>query len=141
MQQFARARRPAVLISSSGSAGIVHYGGGAVRCYRGWHIIRGCFFMPGQHMSISRRQIRAVRERRVLLRASCALFGMLVAMHASAHAESLDGHVTNGTTKQPAAGIEVQLIQLQQGMTPVASATTNAQGIFHFDNAEKYRSE
>ena len=66
------------------------------------------------------------------------ILSMTIAMQASARAESLDGHVTNGTTNRPAAGLEVQLIQLQKGMTPVASATTDAEGIFHFDNVEQY---
>src|SRR5689334_332654 len=66
------------------------------------------------------------------------VLSMIIAMQASAWAESLDGHVTNGTTNRPAAGLEVQLIQLQKGMTPVASATTDAKGIFHFEDVQQY---
>jgi hypothetical protein len=62
----------------------------------------------------------------------------VIALRAPLHAAALDGRVRNGTTNQPAPGIEVQFIQLQQGMTPVASATTNAQGVFHFDGMEKF---
>jgi len=53
-------------------------------------------------------------------------------------AAALEGHVINGTTNKPVAAAKVSLIQLQQGMTPVAEATSDAQGVFHFDGVEKY---
>jgi hypothetical protein len=46
----------------------------------------------------------------------------------------LEGRVRNGTTNQPAAGVLVEYIQLQQGMTPVGAATTDAQGQFQLEN-------
>jgi len=53
---------------------------------------------------------------------------------ASARAGTVHGTVKNGTTGQPAAGIEVILIQLQGGMQPVANSKSDAQGEFTFDN-------
>jgi hypothetical protein len=53
-------------------------------------------------------------------------------------AVSLEGTVRNGTTSQPVSGIAVQFIQLQQGMTPVASATTDPRGVFRFDGVEAF---
>ena len=47
----------------------------------------------------------------------------------------LHGVVKNGTTGQPAAGVEVILLQLQGGMQPVANSKTDAQGQFTFNNA------
>ncbi len=46
----------------------------------------------------------------------------------------LEGRVRNGTTNQPAAGVLVEYIQLQQGMTPVGTATTDAQGQFRLED-------
>jgi hypothetical protein len=53
---------------------------------------------------------------------------------AAARAGTVHGTVKNGTTGQPAAGIEVILIQLQGGMQPVANSKSDAQGEFTFDN-------
>ncbi|MBI3934566.1 MAG: hypothetical protein HY316_07710 [Acidobacteria bacterium] len=53
-------------------------------------------------------------------------------------AASLEGHVLNGTTNQPISGAQVQYIQLQQGMTPVASATTDSRGLFLIEGAEAF---
>jgi hypothetical protein len=53
---------------------------------------------------------------------------------AAARAGTVHGTVKNGTTGQPAAGIEVILIQLQGGMQPVANSKSDAQGQFTFDN-------
>ena len=52
---------------------------------------------------------------------------------AAARAGTVHGTVKNGTTGQPAAGIEVILIQLQGGMQPVANSKSDAQGQFTFD--------
>ena len=46
----------------------------------------------------------------------------------------LEGRVRNGTTNQPAAEVLVEYIQLQQGMTPVGAATTDAQGQFQLED-------
>jgi hypothetical protein len=43
-------------------------------------------------------------------------------------AGTVSGTVTNGTTGQPAAGVQVILIQLQGTMQPVANTTTDAKG-------------
>jgi len=51
-----------------------------------------------------------------------------------AQAGTLHGTVKNGTTGQPAAGIEVILLQLQGGMQPVANSKSDAQGQFKFDD-------
>src|SRR5262245_53035823 len=48
-------------------------------------------------------------------------------------AATMEGTVRNGTTGRAAAGLTVHLIKLQQGMTPVANATTDAQGVFHIE--------
>ena len=51
-------------------------------------------------------------------------------------AGTLQGTVRNGTTGQPAAGVDVILIQLQGGMQPVGNTKTDAQGHFEFSNAQ-----
>jgi hypothetical protein len=50
----------------------------------------------------------------------------------AAWAGTVTGKVTNGTTGQPGAGVQVILIQLQNGMQPVANSVTDAQGHFQF---------
>jgi len=52
-----------------------------------------------------------------------------------AHAGTLHGTVNNGTTGKPAASVEVVLLQLQGGMTPVGTTKSDANGQFTFDNA------
>ncbi len=47
-----------------------------------------------------------------------------------AHAATLTGTVTNGTTSKPSAGDEVILIKLAAGMEEAAHAKTNSQGKF-----------
>jgi hypothetical protein len=51
-----------------------------------------------------------------------------------AHAATVHGIVRNGTTGKVAAGVTVQLIQLQGGMQPVANMQSGSQGEFSFDN-------
>jgi hypothetical protein len=51
-------------------------------------------------------------------------------------ASTLQGTVRNGTNGQPAAGVDVILIQLQGGMQPVANTKTDAQGHFKFTHAD-----
>lgn len=52
---------------------------------------------------------------------------------ASASAGTVSGTVRNGTTGQPASGVQVILIQLQGGMQPVANTKTDASGHYQFD--------
>jgi hypothetical protein len=54
----------------------------------------------------------------------------------SAAAGTLKGTVKNGTNGQPAAGVDVILIQLRGGMQPVANTKTDAQGHFEFTHAD-----
>jgi hypothetical protein len=53
----------------------------------------------------------------------------------ASRAGTVSGTVRNGTTGQLAANVEVILIQLQGGMTPVATTKTDSAGHFSFDNA------
>ena len=54
---------------------------------------------------------------------------------AAAQAATVTGSVRNGTSGQPAAGVEVVLIQLQGEMESVASTRTDAQGNYSLDHA------
>jgi hypothetical protein len=69
-----------------------------------------------------------------LLRCFCAgtlaLFCLLAAVSVSA--QTLTGAVQNGTTSKPAAGDEVVLIKLAQGMEEAARTKTDASGHFSF---------
>jgi hypothetical protein len=76
---------------------------------------------------------RAVRVRKLSATLLAACTVMLWSATA-ARAATLQGSVRNGTTGRPLAGAEVVLMELQQGMTPVGKAKTNAQGRFHFVN-------
>jgi len=49
-----------------------------------------------------------------------------------ASAQNITGTVTNGTTGKPAAGEEVTLLSLSQGMQEIGNAKTDAQGHFSF---------
>jgi hypothetical protein len=54
---------------------------------------------------------------------------------AAAHAGTVTGVVHNGTnSNKTAAGVDVLLIQLQGGMSVVASTKTDSDGRYHFDN-------
>jgi hypothetical protein len=64
-----------------------------------------------------------------------ALAGMVLAPLWVAEAGTVHGTVNNGTTGEPAAGVEVILIQLQGGMQPVANTKSDAKGEFTFDNS------
>ncbi len=59
---------------------------------------------------------------------STALVGL--ALLCTASAQNITGTVTNGTTGKPAAGDEVTLLSLSQGMQEVGSTKTDAQGKF-----------
>jgi hypothetical protein len=60
---------------------------------------------------------------------------LLLLVSAAAQAGTVSGVVHNGTNNNKAtAGVDVLLIQLQGGMSVVASTKTDADGRFHFDN-------
>ena len=59
-----------------------------------------------------------------------ALAVVITALSALAAAPNITGTVTNGTTGKPAAGDEVTLLSLSQGMQEVGSTKTDAQGRF-----------
>lgn len=73
---------------------------------------------------------------------ACRLIAVLITTILAAgtllRAASLEGTVRNGTTNQPVPGAKVDFIQLQQGMTPVATADTNPQGLFRFEGVEAF---
>ncbi len=56
----------------------------------------------------------------------------LVALSAIALGQSITGTVTNGTTGKPAAGADVSLLSLSQGMDEIGSTKADAQGKFSF---------
>lgn len=62
-------------------------------------------------------------------RAAVALV-VVVVWASFAAAQTLEGTVTNGTTGKPAAGAEVTLLSLSNGMSEAGHATTNAAGKF-----------
>ncbi|MGH9746532.1 MAG: hypothetical protein ACRD59_10550, partial [Candidatus Acidiferrales bacterium] len=81
----------------------------------------------------SRRSPANRRWNSIALRA--ALLAILVTCASAAgFAGTLKGTVRNGTNGQPAAGVDVILIQLQGGMQPVANTKTDAQGHFEFNH-------
>lgn len=61
------------------------------------------------------------------------LTALLLATAALARAETITGSVTNGTSGKPAAGDDVVLLDLSQGMNEAARTKTDAQGRFTFD--------
>jgi hypothetical protein len=68
------------------------------------------------------------------------IIGFILVLADPLSAATLEGRVWNGTTSQPVSGVEVEYVQLQQGMTPVARAGTDAQGRFRFEGVEAYGS-
>ncbi|HWP84553.1 MAG TPA: hypothetical protein VNN17_05150, partial [Terriglobia bacterium] len=82
-------------------------------------------------------RINPVHFRRTIARFALAVACAALGSSAPLLAESVEGSVRNGTTNQPAAGVPVQFIKLQQGMTPVAETITDARGAFRFDEVEK----
>jgi hypothetical protein len=70
---------------------------------------------------------------RRLLQCSAALLAAFIAAQV-ASAGTVRGTVNNATTGKPGAGVEVVLIQLQGGMTPVANTKSDASGQFSFDD-------
>jgi hypothetical protein len=63
-----------------------------------------------------------------------ALAAMFFISLGIAHAGTVHGTVRNATTGQPAAGIELALVQPMGGMQEVAHSKSGAQGDFTFDN-------
>src|SRR5512142_2437527 len=57
---------------------------------------------------------------------------MVAALAVVAAAQNITGTVTNGTTGKPAAGAEVALLSLSQGMQEIGSTKTDALGHFSF---------
>ena len=55
-----------------------------------------------------------------------------LALASFAHAQSLSGVVTNGTSSKPAAGAEVTLIKLANGMEEAGSTKADSKGKFSF---------
>jgi hypothetical protein len=72
----------------------------------------------------------SIRTRLVLLAILASVFC------SAADAGTLKGTVRNGTNGQPAAGVDVILIQLKGGMQPVANTKTDPQGHFQFDHPD-----
>jgi hypothetical protein len=60
------------------------------------------------------------------------IFLLVCALSALAYGETLAGTVQNGTTGKPAAGDDVVLIKLAQGMEEAGRTKTDAQGKFSF---------
>jgi Carboxypeptidase regulatory-like domain len=71
------------------------------------------------------------------LRMTLTLLTLCLALCASAAAQNITGSVTNGTTGKPAAGEEVTLLSLSQGMQEVGNTKTDAQGHFSFPPAKE----
>jgi hypothetical protein len=63
---------------------------------------------------------------------SVLLFAILALAAATAHAQTLSGTVTNATTNKPAAGDEVILINLANGMDVAGSTKADSAGKFSF---------
>ena len=68
---------------------------------------------------------------RALTRFIVSLITILV-LSTLAVAQNITGTVTNGTTGKPAAGADVTLLSLSQGMQEIGSTKTDAQGKFSF---------
>jgi len=64
-----------------------------------------------------------------------AIWVMALVGAGGALAGTVTGVVRNGTTRAPAAGVEVVLIQLQGGMEAVANTKTDAQGHYRFEHS------
>ena len=63
---------------------------------------------------------------------SASLAAILLLTLASAAAQTLSGTATNGTTSKPAAGDEITLINLANGMEEAAKTKTDSSGKFTF---------
>jgi hypothetical protein len=79
----------------------------------------------------------AAKAQSASLIARIAALGVLMGCLAwGAAAGTLSGTVRNGTNGQPAAGVDVILIQLRGGMQPVANTKTDTQGHFTFTHPD-----
>jgi hypothetical protein len=63
-----------------------------------------------------------------------AALAVLLVVAPELRAGTVRGTVNNLTTGKPGAGVEVVLIQLQGGMTPVEKTKSDANGLFRFDH-------
>ena len=72
----------------------------------------------------------AARPPALWMKKIVALTIVIAALSVAAAAQNITGTVTNGTTGKPAAGDEVTLLSLSQGMEEVGSTKTDAQGKF-----------
>jgi hypothetical protein len=77
-------------------------------------------------------EVEGARQGGGVLRATLLIAALLVSA-TFARAETLSGAVTNATTGKPAAGDDVVLLDLTQGMNEAARTKTDAQGRFSFD--------
>jgi len=71
------------------------------------------------------------------LRRFAVAAALLAAFSSYALADSITGTVTNKTTNKPAAGDDVVLLRLQQGMQEAARTKTDARGRFTLDVPDK----
>jgi hypothetical protein len=69
-----------------------------------------------------------------LRRSAVLALSLVLCAAAPAMASTLNGTVKNGTTNRPVPDVEVVLMELEQGMVPVAKVKTDAGGRFHFRN-------
>src|SRR5579863_3746933 len=91
---------------------------------------------PGSLRALRPISVNSVLSSQVIRSAQKFLFAAaaLCLFASFAHAGTVTGTVTNGTTGKPAAGVDVILIQLQGTMQPVASTKTDSAGHYSFDN-------
>jgi Carboxypeptidase regulatory-like domain len=73
-------------------------------------------------------------SQKILRFSQIALFGALLLVAGAAQAATITGTVRNATSGKPAAGVDVILIQLQDGMKSVASTKTDAQGKYTLES-------
>jgi len=85
-------------------------------------------FCGAGSISVAAMRVSAARLGALAILVCCALL--------IASAGTLQGTVRNGTTGQPAAGVDVILIQLQGGMQPVGNTKTDTQGHFEFTHPQ-----
>jgi hypothetical protein len=92
--------------------------------------------MSGNSAFYKRGFILFMKSRNISVRSRLfTIAALLLLMSAAAHAGTVSGVVHNGTnSNKVAAGVDVLLIQLQGGMSVVASTKTDADGRYHFDN-------
>ena len=80
---------------------------------------------------VSRLRLAPARGGGLLLAAFLFTFGML---HAQAPAQPIQGRVLNGTTNRPVPKAQVNYVLMAQGVAPVATQVTDAEGRFRFEN-------